>query len=79
MNPLPIPSSSYLPFSPESLHASENEEIPSPSPQGQSTDQIQTMWDPYWNRFRVLAAYLASFANGMNDAAPEALIASIEK
>jgi hypothetical protein len=42
-------------------------------------DQVQTVWDPYWNRFRVLAACLTSFANGMNDSAPGALIASIER
>jgi hypothetical protein len=42
-------------------------------------DQVQTFWSPYWNRFRVLAACLTSFANGMNDSAPGALIASIER
>lgn len=42
-------------------------------------DQVQTVWNPYWNRFRVLAACLTSFANGMNDSAPGALIASIER
>jgi hypothetical protein len=41
-------------------------------------DQVQTVWNPYWNRFRVLAACLTAFANGMNDSAPGALIASIE-
>lgn len=46
---------------------------------GQATEQIQTIWEPYGNRFRVLAACLTSLANGMNDAAPGALIASIEK
>jgi phosphate/sulfate permease len=42
-------------------------------------DQVQTVWNPYWNRFRVLAACLTSFANGMNDSAPGALIASVER
>ena len=42
-------------------------------------DQVQTVWNPYWNRFRVLAACLTAFANGMNDSAPGALIASIER
>jgi hypothetical protein len=41
--------------------------------------QIQTVWHPYGNRFRVLAACLTCFGNGMNDSAPGALIASIEK
>ena len=43
------------------------------------SSQIQTVWDPYGNRFRVLAACLTCFGNGMNDSAPGALIASIEK
>jgi hypothetical protein len=62
------------------LHGSvrENGVVDDPSP-GQSTDHIQTTWEPYRNRFRVLAACLSSFANGMNDSAPGALIASIEK
>ncbi len=62
------------------LHGSvkDNGVVDDPSP-GQSTDHIQTIWEPYRNRFRVLAACLSSFANGMNDSAPGALIASIEK
>jgi hypothetical protein len=43
------------------------------------SSQIQTVWHPYGNRFRVLAACLTCFGNGMNDSAPGALIASIEK
>ncbi|CZR56895.1 related to MFS efflux transporter [Phialocephala subalpina] len=47
--------------------------------QGQVTEQVQTLWSPHKNRYRVLAACLSSFANGMNDSAPGALIASIER
>lgn len=43
------------------------------------SDQVQTIWSPYWNRFRVMAACMTLLANGMNDAAVGALIASIEK
>jgi hypothetical protein len=43
------------------------------------SSQIQTVWHPYGNRFCALAACLTCFGNGMNDSAPGALIASIEK
>ncbi|TVY81696.1 Bypass of stop codon protein [Lachnellula suecica] len=46
---------------------------------GVTVDQMQTIWNPYKNRFRVLAASLFSLANGMNDAANGALIESMEK
>jgi hypothetical protein len=46
---------------------------------GPARDQVQTIWDPYRNRFRVLASCLTVFGNGSNDSAPGALIASIEK
>jgi hypothetical protein len=46
---------------------------------GPISEQIQTVWNPYKNRFRVMAACLTSMANGMNDSAPGALIASIER
>jgi hypothetical protein len=46
---------------------------------GTALDQVQTIWDPYKNRFRVLASCLTVFGNGSNDSAPGALIASIEK
>ena len=45
----------------------------------QPVNQIQTMWNLYMNRFRVLATCLAAFRNGMNDSALGALIASIER
>ena len=49
------------------------------SPPGHASEQIQTLWNPYKNRFRVLASCMTAFGNGMNDSAPGALIASIEK
>ncbi|KUJ21658.1 MFS general substrate transporter [Mollisia scopiformis] len=48
-------------------------------PQGHITEQVQTIWNPYKNRYRVLASCILSFANGMNDSAPGALIASLER
>jgi hypothetical protein len=46
---------------------------------GLTSEQVQTIWHPYKNRFRVMAACLTSMANGMNDSAPGALIASLER
>lgn len=43
------------------------------------SEQVQTIWHPYKNRFRVMAACLTSLGNGMNDSAPGALIASVER
>lgn len=50
-----------------------------PNSEAVSTEQVQTLWNPYKNRFRVLACCSYAFANGMNDSAPGALIASIER
>jgi phosphate/sulfate permease len=44
-----------------------------------TADQMQTIWEPFKNRFRVLAACLTAFANGMNDSANGALIESMER
>jgi hypothetical protein len=62
----------------ESRHVSsdENREIQGP---GAVSEQVQTIWHPYKNRFRVMAACLTALANGMNDSAPGALIASLER
>ncbi len=54
-------------------------EGPSQTTPTQISEQIQSIWEPYKNRYRVLAACGTSFANGMNDAAAGALIASLEK
>lgn len=59
--------------------SSSNHEPTSSSPPGPMVDQMQTLWEPYKNRFRVLAASLTALANGMNDSANGALIGSIEK
>jgi hypothetical protein len=78
---LPMPSSQSLPLD---THQTESQ-IPQISQnferdgRHQVVEQMQTVWSPYKNRYRVLAACLMAFANGMNDSAPGALIASIEK
>ena len=59
--------------------SSDAEPHSSGSPPGHASEQIQTIWNPYKNRFRVLASCMAVFGNGMNDSAPGALIASIER
>jgi hypothetical protein len=46
---------------------------------GPNSEQIQTIWNPYKNRFRVLASCMTAFGNGLNDSAPGALIASLER
>jgi hypothetical protein len=48
-------------------------------PAGLALEQVQTIWNPYKNRFRVLSSCLTVCANGCNDSAPGALLASIEK
>jgi hypothetical protein len=48
-------------------------------PAGLTSEEVQTIWNPYKNRFRVLSCCLTVFGNGSNDSAPGALIASIEK
>lgn len=62
----------------ESLPPSNHESTRS-SPPGPMVDQMQTIWEPYKNRFRVLATSLTALSNGMNDSANGALIGSIEK
>ena len=50
-----------------------------PTDGGDATEVVQTAWDPYMNRFRVLAACSMNFGNGLNDSAVGALIPYIEK
>ena len=50
------------------------------SPQGgPSVDVVQTLWNPYMNRFRLAAACVISLGLGMNDSSSGALLAYIEK
>ncbi len=42
-------------------------------------EALQTVWQPYMNRFRLLAVCLMNFGNGLNDSAPGALIPYIER
>lgn len=51
-----------------------------PTPQGQDgVDIVPTLWFPKMNRWRVLAACLEYFGNGINDSAPGALIPYVEQ
>lgn len=43
-----------------------------------SAELIQTVWQPYKNRYRFIAAGLCSLCSGLNDAAPGALLPYIE-
>jgi hypothetical protein len=58
-------------------NSSHNENIIQSS--GPVLEQIQTVWSPYKNRFRLLACCMTAFGNGLNDSAPGALIASMER
>jgi hypothetical protein len=40
---------------------------------------MQSVWEPYMNRFRLLAMCLILFGNGLNDSAPGPLIPYMEK
>lgn len=40
---------------------------------------VQSVWSPYMNRYRVLSACFINLANGINDAAPGALLPYIEQ
>jgi hypothetical protein len=49
------------------------------TPQGhEGADIVPTFWYPKMNRWRVLAACMEYFGNGLNDSAPGALIPYIE-
>ena len=50
-----------------------------PSPNhDRAADVVQSFWSPYMNRFRVVACCLMLIGNGLNDAAPGALLNYIE-
>ena len=58
----------------------ELEQSQPPTPQGQDgVDMVPTLWYPKMNKWRVLAACLEYFGNGINDSAPGALIPYIEE
>lgn len=42
-------------------------------------EALQSWWDPYMNRFRLLSACLLNLMNGMNDSAAGPLIPYMEK
>ncbi len=45
----------------------------------EAVDVVPTVWEPYMNRFRLLAVCIAGFANGMSDSAAGALIPYMER
>lgn len=78
---LPMQSSHSLPRSPSQYggQIATSQSNSGGDDQRRVVEQMQTLWNPPKNKYRVLAACLSSFANGMNDSAPGALIASIER
>lgn len=51
----------------------------SPVPSGETTEALPSVWDPYMNRFRLLAVCLSNFGNALNDGAAGAIIPYMEK
>lgn len=49
------------------------------SPAAPSVEVVPTVWEPYMNRYRLLAAFLASMGNALSDSAAGALIPYMEK
>lgn len=50
-----------------------------PVPSGEAIEAVPSVWDPFMNRFRLLAMCLASLGNALNDGAAGALIPYMEK
>lgn len=48
-------------------------------PRDGGVEALQSMWDPYMNRFRLLSACLINFLNGMSDAASGPILPHMEK
>ncbi|MCJ1455150.1 hypothetical protein MMC28_005504 [Mycoblastus sanguinarius] len=70
----PTPSGAQTPRTPDEL------ESRPPSPDyGDAVEVVQTWTNPPVNKWRVLSACLMNFGNGLNDAAPGALIPYMEK
>lgn len=65
-------------IAPQTPNELERSQPPTPK-QDQATDIVQSWRYPYMNRWRILAACCEYFGNGLNDAAPGALIPYIEK
>lgn len=42
-------------------------------------ESVESIWNPYMNRFRFLSACVTSICAGLNDSAPGALLPYIEK
>jgi hypothetical protein len=82
---LPIPFSNLSRASGENIETADvsqrvsSDENREAQGSGLMSEQVKTIWHPYKNRFRVMAACLTSLANGMNDSAAGALIASLER
>lgn len=51
----------------------------SPEPSLSAVEAMPSVWDPYMNRFRLLAVCLANFGNALSDSAAGALIPYMEK
>ena len=72
---LPNTSGTQTPRTPHELESSRP-----PSPQHHDTAEVMQTWtNPPINRWRLLSACLMNFGNGLNDAAPGALIPYMEK
>lgn len=52
---------------------------PVPVRDDDGVEALQSVWDPYMNRFRLLSACLMNFMNGMSDSASGPLLPYMEK
>lgn len=51
----------------------------SPALEVDAVEVVPSVWDPYMNRFRLLAVCLSNFSNALSDSAAGALIPYMEK
>lgn len=67
----------------QSGSASSDLEMSQPSspvlPRDDGVEALQSMWDPYMNRFRLMSACLMNLMNGMSDSASGPVIPYMEK
>lgn len=52
---------------------------PTPGPGAEPVEAMPSLWEPFMNRFRLLAVCLANLGNALNDGAAGALIPYMEK
>lgn len=76
----PPPPSEHVRASVELRHGDLEMSRPAtPEPSDDAVEVVPTVWEPFMNRFRLLAVCLANLGNALNDSAAGALIPYMEK